>query len=217
MVGVGNDERFLYIFFSPDVRHRQRPPSRASLTLWLDENGGRAEMLGLGHVSDQQRNKMPPPAARSGEPKDIAAGPDRPQPPLAAAPAPALLKIMDRKNSKETFICADGSLGPAVRLADDWGDFAYQWRIPFQALGDWPGLNRKPGKAIGIGLLWKIEPLPGLDKKDLDRSRPGPGRGGPGGPPAGMESGPGGPGRIMPQTHFKAKRRIWLRTLLINR
>ncbi len=30
MVGVGNDDRFLYIFFSPDIRHRQRPPSRAS-------------------------------------------------------------------------------------------------------------------------------------------------------------------------------------------
>jgi hypothetical protein len=199
LVGVGNDDRFLYIFFSPDIRHRQRPPSRARLTLWLDENGDRAEKLGLVHVSEQPGQKMPPPAA-----------------PHPTTPAAALLKIVDRKSGKETFISADGSLGPAIRLADDWGDFAYQWRIPFQALGDWPGLNGNTGKALGIGLLWKIEPLTGLGKKETAGRFPGgPDQGGAEmGPPPGRA---GGPGRGLPQDNFKSKRQVWLKIVLAQK
>ncbi|MBE0665037.1 MAG: hypothetical protein E4H23_00260 [Chrysiogenales bacterium] len=184
MVGVGNDDRFLYIFFSPDISHRQRPPSRASLTLWLDENGGKAQKLGLVHVSEQERRKMAGPEARLPEQKNLDGA--------------ALLEIVNRKSGKETFISADGSLGPSIRLSDDWGDFAYQWRIPFQALAEWPGLNHDPGKALGIGLLWNIEPLPGLDRADLDRARPGPGRG-------------------MTRENFKTERKIWLKTVLVQK
>ena len=218
MVGVGNDDRFLYVFFSPDVRHQQRPPSRASLTLWLDENGGKAERLGLVYVSNPERQKMPGPGEGLSGQKDLAeqqAGPPAPPTPAAAT----VLKIVDRKSGKETFINADGSLGPAVRLADDWGDFAYQWRIPFQALGDWPGLNCDPGKALGIGLLWEITPRPGFDKKEAYGRFPG----GPEklGPemesPPGMEGGPGGPGRGMPRDNFKSKRKIWLKTVLMQK
>lgn len=216
MVGLGNDDRSLYIFFSPDVRHRRRPPSRVQLTLWLDENGGRAKKLGLVHVSEQDRQKMPRREARPGEQKDLAGEASGPQPPPANAPAAALLKIVDRKSGKETFIAADGSLGPAVRLADDWGDFAYQWRIPFQALGDWPGLNGIPGKALGIGLLWEITPLPGSGEKEAaGRFAGGPDQGGPEmGPPPGMA---GGPGRGLPRETFKSKRKIWLKMVLAQK
>ncbi|HUU06136.1 MAG TPA: hypothetical protein VMZ49_09725 [Patescibacteria group bacterium] len=198
MVGVGNDERFLYIFFSPDISHRQRPPSRARLTLWLDANGGKAQNLGLVHVSDQERRKIPGPEARPAEQKNLAGAAAAPPAPRPLASAATLLKIVNRKSGKETFISADGSLGPAVRLAADWGDFAYQWRIPFQALAEWPGLNHNPGKALGIGLLWKIEPLPGLAKTDLDRSRPAPGRG-------------------IPRENFKTERKIWLKVELAQK
>ena len=211
MVGVGNDDRFLYIFFSPDVSHRQRPPSRARLTLWLDANGGKAKKLGLVHVSDQDRGKM-------AKPETGPAGPDNPAGAAAAAPAPrpstaaaTLLKIVDRKSGKEPFISADGSAGPAVRLAADWGDFAYQWRIPFQAFAEWPGLRHDPGKAIGIGLLWKITPLPGLDKSGPGRSGQGPGRGGRSGPPPGMTGGRSGAGRGLAGSDFKTEGKIWLR------
>ncbi|MCJ7524304.1 MAG: hypothetical protein MUP71_03660 [Candidatus Aminicenantes bacterium] len=211
MVGVGNDDRFLYIFFSPDISHRQRPPSRARLTLWLDENGGKAQKLGLVHVSEQERRKMAGPEARLAEQQNLAGAAAAPPAPRPLAAASTLLKIVNRKSGKETFISADGSLGPAIRLSDDWGDFAYQWRIPFQALAEWPGLNHDPGKALGIGLLWNIEPLPGLDRADLDRARPGPGRGG---SPPGMA---GGPGRGMTRENFKAERKIWLKVELAQK
>ena len=213
MVGIGNDDRFLYIFFSPDVGHRQRPPSRASLTLWLDTDGGKAQKLGLVHVSDQERGKMAGPEARPAEQKDLATTP-APQPITAAA---TLLKIVDRTSGKETYIGTDGSAGPALRLADDWGDFAYQWRIPFQAFAEWPGLKHDPGKAFGIGLLWKITPLLGMDKANPDRSSQGPGRGGRSGPPPGMAGTPPGAGRGMPRDNFKAERKIWLRTVLAQK
>lgn len=215
MVGVGNDDRSLYIFFSPDIRHQQRPPSRARLTLWLDENGGSAKRLGLVHVSDQDRPKMPKPEMRPGAQKDLAGAAAGPQPPPAAAPLATVLKIVDRKNGKEIFINAEGSLGPAVRLADDWGDFAYQWRIPLQAAagGEWPGIGIQPGKPIGIGLLWEIAPLPGFGKKELAGRFPlgGPDQGGAEmGPPPGRE---GGPGRGMPADNFKSRRTIWLKII----
>ena len=126
--------------------------------------------------------------------------------PARAAAAATLLKIVDRKSGKEPFISADGSAGPAVRLADDWGDFAYQWRIPFQAFAEWPGLRHDPGKAIGIGLLWKITPLPGLDKTNPGRSGQGPGRGGRSGPPPGMTGGRSGAGRGLAGSDFKSRR-----------
>jgi len=222
MVGMGNDDRSLYIFFSPDIRHQQRPPSRAQLTLWLDENGGSAKKLGLVHVSDQGSKKMPAAGPRPAERKGPAAQPTGPQTPPATPPAATLLKIVDRMSGKETYISADGSLGPAVLLADDWGDYAYQWRIPFQAIGDWPGLNCRPGKAIGVGLLWEIAPLPGFAKKDMaDRFAGGPGM--PDGeemgqPPGGMPGGPGGPGgRGMSRDDFKSKRKIWLKMMLLQK
>ncbi len=134
------------------------------------------------------------------------------------------MKILERKSGKETFISAEGSPGPAVRLSNDWGDFAYQWRIPLQATagGEWPGLNSQAGKPIGIGLLWEIAPLPGSGDKDRAGRFPGgAGPGSPGGeemgPPPGMAGGPGGPGRGMLRDDFKSKRRIWLKTMLAQK
>lgn len=202
MVGVGNDDRCLYIFFTPDIRHRQRPPGRAQLTLWLDEAGGKAKVLGLVHISGLAGKTIPPPAPAPETDKESFSGP------AANGSAPALLKIVDNRRGKEFFISSDGSQGPAVRLAADWGDFAYQWRIPFRGAGDWPGLKGEAGRAIGIGLLWQIEAL----------SRPGktPGRGGPGmEPPPGMEGGGPPRGRGMGLEKMPAKRSLWLKTALL--
>jgi len=220
MVGVGNDDRYLYIFFTPDIRHRRRLPGRVQLTLWLDENGGRARRLGLLHVSDPQPPGGPAnengPEAESDSPGGAPEGgtPSRGSVP----PDPGkrtLLKIIDRSRGRETFIAADGSLGPAVRLAADWGDYAYQLRIPLQAAADgvWPGIRPTPGKAIGIGLLWRRIPFPG--SKGMTRGGPPGGRpdrgGEPAGPPPGMEGGPG-----MGVESPPGKRSIWIRTLLVN-
>jgi hypothetical protein len=211
MVGVGNDDRFLFIFFSPDVRHRQRQGGRASLTIWLDETGARAKRLGLVHTSGAGRFQPPEDGVRQPEQKELAREGTGP-PPLP--PATELLTIVDRKSGKETIINADGSLGPAVRLSSDWGDFAYQWRIPFQAQGDWPGLVLHPGKSLGIGLLWQIQPRPGPAGAGPDRPRPGEGRGGPGGPPPGMS---GGPGNGMAAQNLKARRQVWLKITLVEK
>ena len=135
------------------------------------------------------------------------------------------MKILERKSGKETFISAEGSPGPAVRLDNDWGDFAYQWRIPLQATadGEWPGLGSRAGKPIGIGLQWEIAPLPGFGNKDHAGRSPGDaGPGFPGGeemgPPPGMAGGPAaGPGRGLPRDDFKSKRRIWLKTVLAQK
>jgi hypothetical protein len=218
MVGVGNDDGNLYIFFTPDIRHRQRPPGRVSLTLWLDENGGKAKSLGLVHVSGAEGReiarpgKRPPAGEEEGGPGMERTGPPR------AGDAPLPLKIIDARQGRESLITADGSQGPAVRVTSDWGDFAYQWRIPFKAMGDWPGLNVSPGGEIGIGLLWRIEDAAGPGKKEEARRRGGPGRDGPGsGPPPGMEgSGPrSGPGRGMGPERLPSKRSLWLKTRLL--
>ncbi len=228
MVGIGNDDRFLYIFFSPDIRHQQRMPGRVSLTLWLDEEGGKAKNLGLVLVNSQLTPDKPAGVPSPEMNRDERAERAKPQGPPPEGNEQFLLKIIDRRSGKETFINADGSLGPAVRLANDWGDFAYQLRVPIEptANGDWPGLRLKPGKAIGIGLLWKINPQPGLTKKDgPGHSRGGPPPGGPGqggggqemGRPSDMEGGGPGPGGGMPGQKSTTKRTLWLKTLLVNK
>jgi hypothetical protein len=213
MVGVGNDDRFLYVFFTPDIRHQKRPPSLARLTLWLDVNGRKAKKLGLLHLTEpgqpQWRRAETQPQDQNGR-----AGEHGPQPP-PAIPASPLLKILDSENDREIFIAADGSLGPAIRLAGDWGDYVYQLRIPFQAVADWPGLKIKPGEPLGIGLLWQIEPQARLKKPE---GGPGQFPDGPGGngPAGGMGPPPGMPGG-MPGMNLAAKRRIWLKTVLAQR
>jgi hypothetical protein len=216
MVGVGNDDRNLYVFFTPDIRHRQRPPGRVRLSLWLDENGGKAKRLGLVHVSGLAGHEIPRPGKQpqmGGEEQNPDA--DRSGSP-AAGTAPVLLKIIDARQGKESFIPADGSQGPAVRLTSDWGDFAYQLRIPFQGMGDWPGLNGTPGREIGIGLLWQIEETAGPGNKEEGRVRGGPGRGGPGtGPPPDMAGNGYRPGRGMGAESLPSKRSLWLKTRLL--
>ena len=219
MVGVGNDERNLYVFFSPDIRHQRRLPGRATLTVWVDDGGGRMKKLGLAFVS---------------EPALKGPGPDNSVPPAPQGPpeermAQPLLKIIDRQGNREVFIATDGSAGPCVRLSSDWGDFAYQLRIPLEAAanGDWPGLRSAPGKAIGIGLIWDFASRSQVPTRTEGegRFREGPppggeeGEGQEMGPPGGMGDGrPGrGPGRGIPGENSTGKRTMWLKTFLVNR
>ena len=220
MVGIGNDDRNLYVFFSPDIRHQRRPPGRATLTVWLDDGGGREKKLGLAVVSEQAPKGRP-----TGE---NTAALVSTEPPLAQGPpeerlTQPLLKIIDRAGNKEVFIAADGSLGPCARLSSDWGDFAYLLRIPLQAgaNGDWPGLRSAPGKAIGIGLIWNFASLASARKEGEGRlpgGQPPGGAEGEGqemGPPGVMGGGPGrGPDRRMPGNTPAGKRSLWLKTLL---
>lgn len=216
MVGVGNDDRCLYIFFTPDIRHRQRPPSRAQLTLWLDEDGGKAKRLGLVHVSGPTGQRMPRPGdATEMNKENPAASGGRPGP-APGGTALELLKIINNGQGKEFFVSTNGSQGPVVRMTADWGDFAYQWRIPFQGAGDWPGLPGDPGRVIGIGLLWQIEALAAPGKISGERPGAGPGRGGRGmEPPPGLEGSEPLPGRGMGLEKIPAKRSLWLKTTLM--
>jgi hypothetical protein len=224
-VGIGNDDRNLYVFFSPDIRLQRRRPGRATLTVWLDDGGGKARKLGLAVVSDTAL-----PGRRAGEKEPEIKGEEPPAPqgppaePTAERLAQPLLKIIDRQDNKETLILADGSLGPCARLSSDWGDFAYQLRIPLQAAanGDWPGLHPAPGKAIGIGLFWKIDSIGSARKDGSERFQGEPPPGGAEGdgqemgPPGGMRRGGHGrgPGRGFPGDNSTRKRTIWLKTVL---
>jgi hypothetical protein len=208
MIGLGNDENNLYIFFTPDFRPGGSLPGRATLTLWLNAQGGQARKLGLIHSFGPV---AAPPPLRPGPGQgddNVVAGPPGGQ-------AQELLKIIDRGQGKETFIPADGSLGPAVRLTSDWGDFAYQLRIPLRSSGDWPGLGAVPGQEIAIGLLWSVEPPAHMGKEHAARPGGRPGMG----PPPGMEGGERGPGGGMPGPgeRMTSTRNVWVRTRLAQK
>lgn len=212
MIGLGNDGHDLYVFFVPDIQRGLRPPGRAVLALWLDAQGGKAEKLGLVHVSGPAgAAPLPASGAKKGDAPEAGAPPgnDRQQ----------LLQVIDRRNGKEMFIAADGSPGPALRLASDWGDFAYQLRIPLHGTGDWPGIAAGPGQEIAIGLLWEFQALPSSEKGRSGRlSRGGPGRGDPGmNPPPGMAGDGPGAGRGLPGETSARKRKIWIRTVLAGK
>jgi hypothetical protein len=223
LAGVGNDEKYLYIFFSPDIRHRTRPPSRSHLTLWLDDSGGKAKTYGFiytrvyfpeGTDSNRPVGKHEPP--RLNDP-GISRSPELSEP---------LLQFIDKSNKKQTFLPPDGSQGPQIHFSSDWGDFVYAWRIPLieEIKDNFFGLTAKPGQAIGIGLLWEIKPLSD-SKKTADRpgagfgpggDAPPEGGGGMGRPPGGgMGRGGHGPGAAF--SELPASRKIWLKIILAQK
>ena len=220
LAGVGNDEKYLYILFSPDIRHHERPPSRAQLTLWLDGNGRKARKYGFIYTrtyfpegtdgTQSGRKHAPPEQNDSGISK----------PPALIE---SLLQFIDKSNKKQTFLPPDGSQGPQIHFSSDWGDFVYAWRIPLTQQ-NWKenffGLAAKPGQAIGIGLLWEIKPLFDL-KKPADR--PGVGfdppdeSGGRMGGRPGEAMGRGGQGPGADFAELSASRKIWLKIILAHK
>lgn len=221
LVGVGNDEKYLYIFFSPDIRHYERPPSLASLTLWLDGHGKKAREYGF--IYSRACFRESDPGGRVGrehagqEKKDA----PRRKPTMLSEP---LLQFIDRPNKKQLFLNPNGSQGPQVHFSSAWGDCVYSWRIPLidQNKENVIGLNAKPGQTVDIGLLWEIKPLLASHKADGHSgagSEAGgaarPGRGG-----RGMAN-PGGPvmghGNPRPGTDFNelpGSIKIWLKIIL---
>lgn len=214
MAGLGNDGESLYVFFTPDSGRGLIVPGRARLRLWISAGGGRGRDLGIEHIGGGQGRRQGAegvlPANGRERAKQAAALP-------GPAPAPGLLKVIDRVHDRESFIAADGSQGPALRLSDDWGEFTYQARLPLRATASWPGLAARPGSEITVGIEWKIE------------SRGDPGRGGgeqgPGAAPgrkrggrgmAGMPPQEGGAG-ARPGSAPVSKRRLWVKTRLAEK
>ncbi|GEM_PF-892545 len=226
MIGVGNDERNLYVFFTPDIRGTRREPGSVRLSLWVDARGGKARRLGLEHVSKAPLRAIPPGGppgnsspgapAREGDRDDKARPPGGANPregTSAPRPAQALLKVIGPEKDKETLIAADGSQGPVVRLASDWGDFSYQLRLPIRGSGAWPGLDIRPGQTFAIGLSWEIDIPRGDDKGRMKRPPGGPGgsRRSGGGPGMGVEHGG------MPGEPPASKRKVWVKAVLAEK
>jgi hypothetical protein len=216
---VGIDEKYLYILFSPDIRHYERPASRASLTLWLDAGGNKTRKYGfiytMTHFPENtdgnrpERENAPPELNNTGISK----------PPAISE---SLLQFIDKSDKKQTFLPADGSQGPQIHFSSDWGDFVYAWRIPLIAGSkeNFFGLAAKPGQAIGIGLLWEIKPLIDSKKRaalpvsdfaaiDDDGSRMG-GRQGGGVGRGGQEPG-------ADSVELPTSRKIWLKIILAQK
>lgn len=215
LAGVGNDEKYLYILFSPDIRHHERPPSRAQLTLWLDGSGRKAGKYGFiynrTYFPEGMDSTRPGRQHAPSELNDTG---------ISKPPAfiESLLQFIDKFSKKQTFLPPDGSQGPQIHFSSDWGDFVYAWRIPLLAeiKENFFGLAAKPGQAIGIGLIWEIKPL--LDSIKPD-GRPTAGFAPPDGSGGRMGGGMGrgGQGPGIDLTELPASRKIWLKIILAHK
>lgn len=219
LAGVGNDEKYLYILFSPDIRHHERPPSRARLTLWLDGSGRKAGKYGFIYT----RTYFPE-GTDSTRPERKHAPPELNDSGMSKPPAliESLLQFIDKSNEKQTFLPPDGSQGPQIHFSSDWGNFVYAWRIPLfeETKENFFGLAAKPGQTIDIGLLWEIKPLFDL-KKPADRpgagfDSPDDGGGRMGGHPGGG-MGRGGQGAGADFAELPTSRKIWLKIILAHK
>jgi hypothetical protein len=219
LTGVGNDEKYLYILFSPDIRHHERPASRASLTLWLDAGGNKTRKYGFIYSMTYfpENTDGNRPEKKNAPPKLNDTGISKPP-----AISESLLQFIDKSDKKQTFLPVDGSQGPQIHFSSDWGDFVYAWRIPLieGSKENFFGLAAKPGQAIGIGLLWEIKPLFDLKKRadrpvsdfaaiDDDGSRMG------GRPGGGVGRGGQEPGAD--SVELPTSRKIWLKIILAQK
>lgn len=219
LVGVGNNDKYLYILFSPDIRHHTRPPSRARLTLWLDGSGRKSRKYGFIYT----RTYFPE-GTDSTRPERKHESPALDDTGIRKPPAPIdpLLQFIDKSIGKQTFLPADGSQGPQIHFSTDWGNFVYAWRIPLleEKTENLFGLAAKPGQAIGVGLFWEIKPL--FDSKK-DGDRPGAGfdpPGGGGGRMGGSQDGGMGRGGQGPEADFAeltTSRKTWLKIILLRK
>ncbi len=214
MVGLGNDRENLYVFFTPDSGRGTIAPGPARLRLWISTQGGRRRSLGIEHVGGGQGRRRDSQGSR---PTNGREDEDKARALPGPAPAPGLLHVIDRAHDRQSFIAADGSQGPALRLGDDWGEFTYQVRLPLRATDSWPGLAARPGSRITVGIEWKIE----------SRGYPGRrgGKGGPGAMPGGERGGrdmagmppQGGRPGALPGSAPLSRRSLWVRTRLAEK
>jgi len=197
-VWVGNDDRFLYLRFNPDVRQRRQVATRTTLSLRFGDGSG-----ACGY--DFTHLDFPAGDTPRGRPEGEPSAP----PPT---PADAGRIVVVRGGMRGESLPADGSRGPRVVFSDKWGDYTYEWRIP---LGDPPGIGVPPAGELTMTWRWRTEPLrPARRPPERgDRSGPQPGVGE-------RQAGMGGglpPGAIRPQSSHRASREIQLRLRLAGR
>lgn len=158
VVGVANDEQYLYVML------RFRDPvyaatiQMAGLTLWLDPSGGKEKRYVLKYRGGPQPEDGSLPEQVQLERRRFL---------TAAAMADSLaterLWIMIRDEIEEKPIPVGGDEGPLAASAMDQGFYVYEFRVPLgESRVRYYAMNAAAGAQVGVGLQWGNQPRPDI-------------------------------------------------------
>jgi hypothetical protein len=212
-LGLCNDGEKLYVLFRFNNESWARAIRTGGVTLWLDNSGKKKKDLGIRYTGGRSLPGMHKSETtdRGGFRESLT--PEQQQR-LAEVEETASdqITIIDKKNSQEKTMRADGSGGPAVSFASPQGTYTYEFSIPLKK-GDVfdCGIGAEPGQVICLGLEWG-----GMGKQNrqrmMDRMGGGPPAGMGGGPPGGGGGGPRGGGGMQPPE----EQELWVKTRLAS-
>lgn len=181
VVGLLNDDEFLYVTLSTSTRAMGMQMLRAGTTVWFDDNGGTDKTFGI-RFPVGVRQMVVSSSGSGGQPD-----PGVMQTLLDMSTS--RLEIRGPGEDDRLRFDLDASPGIDVRVTNFAGSFIYELRIPLRQSDGFPyAIGAAPGDTVGVG----------LETDEIDRSavRPsgGQGRGGSGGLGRGGGRGRGGMG-----------------------
>lgn len=212
VIGLSNDNDFLYVHFRTKDAKWAGLIKRTGLTLYIDTGGGKDKNFYIRFfdgpdVPAMKRHFRGDSASVS---DDMPAPPGFPASDFAGKKDGRRLLCFVKDRIVEMPIAIDGSQGPGAAYDTCWGFYCYEFAIPLrESAVRYYGLNSEAGKTISIGAVWgdmgDMRPRAQADMGDRPPGGgmpPGGGRGGkfPGGPSGGMR--------------MAQKQEVWFKTTL---
>jgi hypothetical protein len=213
VLGLGNDDKNLYIHFRFKSPAWAQAVRKTGLTLWIDANGKKDKEIGIRFYGGPSPKELM--AARGNEQFDNM--PQEQKQDFLEREAQTANKFIFFDNSYyvEDSIPVDGSKGPAAGYDTSLGFYSYEFSIPLQESAvQFYGLGVQPGQTICLGAEWGGMRF---DRGGMPGKPPGGMGGGPpggigAGPPGGMGGGRGGPGGG--EKKLSEKQEFWVKTQL---
>jgi hypothetical protein len=180
LIGVINDEDFLYISLISDNPILRRQMMGQGFIVWFDPAGGKKKVFGIQYPLGLQEMGVPimdliGPDADNQKRKEI------------IEESLTELKILRSDEDDWHRMMVKDAVGIEVKVSDA-GPFVYELRVPLHISKQYPNAIGAEGKPIGIGFEMQK-----FDREKMMAGRGGGMRGGRMGPPGGMRGGMGGP------------------------
>ena len=185
VVGVMNDDRYLYVCFYPTTRELSNQLSMQGFTVWFNNKGKKRENFGikfLSRMKGMMNNRMEePPEMHQREPEDMSSEMMKEM----ENNLQEKIEIIGPKKGDSTTIKLEDLVGLNIGIADVKGFCVYEIKIPYEQNQVYSAtIDTEPGSKIAIGFQTNKIDMKEMPSRMGDRpggGMPGSGHGSQGG------------------------------------
>jgi len=202
LIGVMNDENFLYISLITDNPDLRRQMMGQGFIVWFDPSGGKKKVFGIQYPLGLQE---------MGVPMMDFVGPDVDNEMRQEIIEQSLMELKILRSDEDDWdrMIVTDAIGIEVKV-NDTGPFVYELRVPLRNSEHHPYAIGVKRESVGIGLEMQK-----FDRKKMMAGRGGGMRGGGMGRPGGMRGGMGvPPGGGMHRPEMAKPIKLWAKILL---